>query len=148
MILPLNCKIQILNYSECYVLYIRNSLAFATVNPTSGVTYFPWKSWGIYLKHVSVRNIVYLTRLGLVISIPGFYSTLLEKVVWIISLHLWSEEIPLVEEWFVLILTPVEWKFTTQRVNISSGSLDIPSNRSDHWRHYPRCENKVSRVIF
>ena len=41
------------------------------------------------------------------------------------SLHLWSEDISLVEEWFFFhslrsefhsILIPVEWKFTTQRV--------------------------------
>ena len=31
------------------------------------------------------------------------------------SLHLWSEEIPFVEEWIHSILPP-EWKFTTQRV--------------------------------
>ena len=43
--------------------------------------------------------------------------------------------------------------FTSSRVKIhysaseiSSGSLDIHSKRSDHWRHYPRSENKVNWV--
>ena len=74
-----------------------------------------------------------------------FHISLSKKVERIINIHPWSEEIfhSLSSE-FHSILTPVEWKFTTQRSGISSGSLDIYSKRSDHWRQYPRSENRVN----
>ena len=49
------------------------------------------------------------------------------------SLHLWSEEISLVKEWISLILTPVEWKCTSQRVK--SCPVHSIFRQSDHWRH-------------
>ena len=64
------------------------------------------------------------------------------------SLHPWSEEISLVEEWISLDSNSSRVKIHYSGDEISSGSFDIHSKRSDHWRHYPRSENKVNRVIF
>ena len=64
------------------------------------------------------------------------------------SLHLWSEEISLVEEWISLDSNSSGVKIHFSASEISSGSLDIHSKRSDHWRHYPRRENQVNWVIF
>ena len=47
-------------------------------------------------------------------------------------LHLWSE--------IHSILTPVEWKFTTQRVESRPAHSIF---RSDHWRHHPGSEKRV-----
>ena len=63
------------------------------------------------------------------------------------SLHLWSEEISLVEQWISLDSNSSRVKIHYSASEISSGSLDIHSKRSDHWRHYPRSENRVNRVI-
>ena len=50
---------------------------------------------------------------------------------------------------FHSILTLVEWTFTTQGVKSRPvHSIFTPKLRSDHWRHYPRSENRVNRVIF
>ena len=59
------------------------------------------------------------------------------------SLHLWSEEISLVEEWISLDSNSSRVKIHCSTSGISSGSLDIHSKRSDHWRHYPGSENRV-----
>ena len=64
------------------------------------------------------------------------------------SLHLRSEEISLVEEWISLDSNSSRVKIHYSASEISSVLLDIPSQRSDHWRHYPRSENKVNWVIF
>ena len=64
------------------------------------------------------------------------------------SLHPWSEEISLVEEWISLDSNSSRVKIHYSASEISSSSLDIHSKRSDHWRHYPRSENRVNRVIF
>ena len=53
------------------------------------------------------------------------------------SLHLWSEEIALVEEWILLDSNSSGVKIHYSTSGISSGSLDIHSKRSDPWRHYP-----------
>ena len=63
------------------------------------------------------------------------------------SLHLWSEEISLVEEWISLDSNSSIVKIHYSASEISSGSLDIHSKRSDHWRHYPKSENRVNIVI-
>ena len=52
------------------------------------------------------------------------------------SLHLWSEEISFVE-WISLDSNSSRVKIHYWTSGISSGSLDIHSKRSDHWRHYP-----------
>ena len=68
------------------------------------------------------------------------------------SLHLWSEEISLVEE-SSLRSAPHSFqlqfwvKMYYSASEILSGSLGIHSKRS-HWRHYPRSENRVNGVIF
>ena len=54
------------------------------------------------------------------------------------SLHLWSEDISLVEEWISLDSNSSRIKIHYSASEISSGSLDNHSKRSDHWRHYPR----------
>ena len=64
------------------------------------------------------------------------------------SLHLWSEKISLGEELISLDSNSSRVKIHYPASEISSGSLDIHSKRSDHWRHYPRSENKVNWVIF
>ena len=64
------------------------------------------------------------------------------------SLHLWSEEISLVEELISLDSNSSRVKIHYSTSEISSGSLDFHSKRSDHWRHYPRSENRVNWVIF
>ena len=53
------------------------------------------------------------------------------------SLQPWSEEISLVEEWMSLDSHSSRVKIHYSTSEISSGSLDIHSNRSDHWRHSP-----------
>ena len=53
------------------------------------------------------------------------------------SLHLWSEEISFVEEWISLDSNSSRVKIHYSTSGISSGSLDIHSKKSDHWRHYP-----------
>ena len=83
------------------------------------------------------------------------------------SLHLWSEKISLTEEWISLdsnssrvkrfhslrsefhsILTPVEWKFTTQRVkSLPVHSIFTPKEVITLIRYYPY-ENKVNWVFF
>ena len=62
-------------------------------------------------------------------------------------LHLWSEKISLVDEWISLDSNSSRVKIHFSASEISPGSLDIHSKRSDHWRHYPRSENKVNWVI-
>ena len=64
------------------------------------------------------------------------------------SLLLWSEKISLVDEWISLDSNSSRMKIHYSASEISPGSLDIHSKRSDHWRHYPRSENRVNRVIF
>ena len=64
------------------------------------------------------------------------------------SLHLWSEKISLVEEWISLDSNSSRVKILYSASEISSGALDIHFKRSDHWRHYPRSDNKVNWVIF
>ena len=54
----------------------------------------------------------------------------------------------LVEEWISLESNSSRVKIHYSASEISPGSLDIHSKRSDHWRHYPRSESKVNRVIF
>ena len=61
------------------------------------------------------------------------YCTLKKKIEWIIH----SEEISLVEEWISLDSNSSIHYSTS---GISSGSLDIHSKRSDHWRHSPGSE--------
>ena len=51
------------------------------------------------------------------------------------SLRLWSEDISLVEEWISLDSNSSRVKIHYSANEISSGSLDIHSKRSDHWRH-------------
>ena len=53
------------------------------------------------------------------------------------SLHPWSEEISPVEEWISLDSNSGRVKIRFSTSGISSGSLDIHSKRSDHWRHSP-----------
>ena len=53
------------------------------------------------------------------------------------SLHLWSEEISFVEEWISLDSNSSRVKLHSSTSGITSGSIDIHSKRSDHWRHYP-----------
>ena len=49
---------------------------------------------------------------------------------------------------FHSILTPVEWKFTTQRVKSRPvHSIFTPKEVITAWRHYQRSENRVNRVI-
>ena len=64
------------------------------------------------------------------------------------SLHLWSEEILLVEEWISLDSNSSRVKIHYSASEISSSSLDIHSKRSDNWHHYPRSENRVNWVVF
>ena len=64
------------------------------------------------------------------------------------SLHLWSEEILVVEEWISLDSNASRVKIHYSASEILSGSLDIHSKGSAHWHHYPRSENRVNRVIF
>ena len=52
------------------------------------------------------------------------------------SLRLWSEKISLVEEWISLDSNSSAVKIHYSASEITSGSLDIHSNRSDRWRHY------------
>ena len=52
-------------------------------------------------------------------------------------MHLLSEEISFVEEWISLDSNSGRVKIHYSVSGISSGSLDIHSKRSDHWRHYP-----------
>ena len=59
------------------------------------------------------------------------------------SIHLWSEQISLVEEWISLASNSTSVKIHYSSSGIPSDSLDIHSKRSDHWRHYPRNENRV-----
>ena len=54
------------------------------------------------------------------------------------SLHPWSEEISLVEEWISLDSNSSREKIHYSTSGISSGSIDIHSKRSDHWGHSPR----------
>ena len=64
------------------------------------------------------------------------------------SLHLWSEEISPVEEWISLDSNSGRVKIHYSASEISSGSLDIHSKRSDQWRHYSRSENIEWTDIF
>ena len=51
------------------------------------------------------------------------------------SLHPWSEEISLVEEWTSRDSNSSRVKSHFSMSGISSGSLDIDYKRSDHWGH-------------
>ena len=53
------------------------------------------------------------------------------------SLHLWSEDILLVEEWISLDSNSSRVKIHYPTSGISPGFLDIHSKRSDHWGHSP-----------
>ena len=53
------------------------------------------------------------------------------------SLHLWSEEFSLVEEWISLDSNSSRVKIHYSTSGTSSGSLDIHSKRSDHRGHSP-----------
>ena len=53
------------------------------------------------------------------------------------SLHLWSEDISLVEEWISLDSYSSRVKIHYSTSGISSGLLDIHSKRSDHWGYSP-----------
>ena len=61
------------------------------------------------------------------------------------SLHLRIEQISLAEEWISLDSNSsiFRMKIHYSASGISSGSLDIHSRRSDHWRNYTMSENRV-----
>ena len=56
--------------------------------------------------------------------------------------------IKVLEEWISVDSNSSRVKIHYSASEISSGSLNIHSQRSDHWRHYPRSENRVNKVIF
>ena len=66
------------------------------------------------------------------------------------SLYLWNEYISFVEEWISLDSNSSRVKINYSTSGISSGSLDIHSKRSDHWRHYPGSDvsEKYSESIY
>ena len=62
------------------------------------------------------------------------------KIEWIIHSIYGVNKFYSLRSEFHPIRTPVELKFTTQRVGISACSLDIHSKISDHWHNIPGCD--------
>ena len=105
------------------------------------VTSWQFRSYRVYVAITGSRcgcYEVYVAHTGMLPCTPDYSNVYLSKNRLNNSLHLWSEEISLVEEWISLDSNSSRVKIPYSASEISSGSLDIHSQRSDHWCHYPK----------
>ena len=101
-----------------------------------------------YLTNIMPRSHLYVSRpvratQGNFREMEWDVATLSKKIEWIIHSIYGVKKFHSLRSEFHSILTPVEWNIHYSTSGISSGSLNIHSKRSDHWRH---CAQGITSV--